>query len=125
MADKPQILPPTLRNRKRYLAFRIISENKVNYNDLSNTIWHSILNFLGEFGSSEADAWIIKESYKEDEQIGLIKCSHISVEKVRAALALVQRIGDTRVIIQILGISGTIKAAKKKFFGQRDLTNYT
>ncbi len=125
MTDKPQILPPTLRDRKRYLAFKIISENKVNYYDLSNTMWHSILNFLGEFGSSESDPWIIKDSYKEDEQIGLIKCSHVSVEKVRAALALVQRIGDTRVIIQVLGISGTIKAAKKKFFGQRDLSNYT
>ncbi len=125
MAERPRILPPTLRERKRYLAFKVISEDKMNYADLSNTIWHSILNFLGEFGTSEADIWVLKDNYDEKEQTGLIKCDHLAVEKVRAALALVQRIGDIRVIIRVLGISGTIRAAKKKFFGEKDLTNYT
>jgi len=125
LAERPRILPPTLRERKRYLAFKVISEDKMNYADLSNTIWHSILNFLGEFGTSEADIWVLKDNYDEKEQTGLIKCDHLAVEKVRAALALVQRIGDIRVIIRVLGISGTIRAAKKKFFGEKDLTNYT
>ena len=125
MTDKPQILPPTLRERKRYLAFKVISEQKLNYNDLSIAIWHAVLNFMGEFGTGEADIWIIKDSYKDDEQTGIVKCDHLAVDKVRAALALVQRIGDTRVVIRVLGISGTINATKKKFFGEKDLANYT
>jgi ribonuclease P/MRP protein subunit POP5 len=69
--------------------------------------------------------WIIKDSYDEEKQIGLIRCSHTSVEEVRSAVSLIQRIGDIKVVVKVLGISGTIKGARKKFLGIRDLSYYT
>lgn len=122
---RPNILPPTMRDKRRYIAFAIISENKINFNDLSNTIWHCILNYLGELGASKTGAWLIKDSFDEKKQIGLIKCSHDSVEEIRASLALIDRIGDSKVVINVLGISGTIKGARKKFLGIQDLSYYT
>jgi len=122
---RPAPLPPSIRGRRRYIAYQVIPEEKIPFSDLVNTIWHSLLNFLGEFGTSEADLWIVKDSFDETRQIGLIRCSHTSVEHVRSALALVQRIGDTRVVIKVLGVSGTMKAAKTKFFGEKTLTEFT
>lgn len=55
----------------------------------------------------------------------MIRCSHLAVENVRASLALINRIGDVRVIIKVLGVSGTIKAARRKFFGEKTLEDYT
>ncbi len=125
MDKKPKPLPPSLRGRRRYIAYKIISEEKILFSDLVNTIWHSILNCLGELGASESEVWIAKDTYDEKKQVGIIRCSHKNVEKVRTALALIQRIGDIRVVVKVLGVSGTMKAAKVKFFGETKLTEFT
>jgi len=124
MPDKPKPMPANLRGRGRYIAFKVISENKVNFDDVKTSIWHSILNFLGEYGSSKASTWISKTAYDDNKQIGLIRCSHDFVEEIRAALSLVERIGDTRVVIKVLGVSGTMKAARMKFLGETTLTSF-
>ncbi|MBR9682096.1 MAG: ribonuclease P protein component 2 [Candidatus Aenigmarchaeota archaeon] len=120
----PKILPPTLRDRKRYLAYQVVSDKKLEFSEINNVIWYSVMNFMGERGAAEADVWVIRNTYEDERKIGLIKCSHTSVEDVRTALALVQKMGENRLIIRVLGISGTMKAAKKKFFGEKDLTDY-
>jgi ribonuclease P/MRP protein subunit POP5 len=122
---RPKPMPPSLRGRRRYIAYHVTSEEKILLQDLINSIWHSILNFLGEQGSSKADIWIAKNTYDDKRQMGLIRCSHLTVEHIRAALALIERIGDTRVVVKVLGVSGTIKAAKMKFFGETRLTEFT
>lgn len=123
--DRPKHLPPTLRTRKRYVAFQVLSQDKIPMNDVLNSIWHSLLNFLGEYGVGKAGIWIGKSNYDEEKQLGVIRCNHIYVEHIRTALALVERIGDSRAIVKVLGVSGTIKAAKKKFFGEVDLYSFT
>jgi ribonuclease P/MRP protein subunit POP5 len=122
---RPKILPSSMRDRERYLAFDVISEQNILMQDLINTIWHSILNFLGEAETSRARLKIIKDSYDEKNQMGILRCSHESVENVRASLALIQRIGDIRVVVRILGVSGSIKATKMKFFGDSSLADFT
>ena len=122
---KPKPLPSSLRGRRRYIAYQVLSEDKFIFQDLTNSIWHSLLNLLGELGSAQADIWIVKDTYDEAKQIGIIRCSHDNVEKVRAALALIERIGDVRVVVKVLGISGSIKATKMKFFGETKLTEFT
>jgi len=122
---KPKPLPPSLRGKRRYVAFQVFSEGKFILQDLNNSIWHSLLNLLGELGASQADIWIARDIYDEAKQIGIIRCSHNNVEQVRTALALVERIGDIRVVIKVLGISGSIKATKMKFFGETRLTEFT
>jgi ribonuclease P/MRP protein subunit POP5 len=127
MADqkKPKPIPASLRPTRRYIAYQVISEEKIPYADLANAIWHAILNFLGEFGVSEAEIWLVKNLYDEKKQAGIIRCSHRYLERIRAALSLVQRIGDTRVVIKVLGVSGTIKATQMKYFSETSLTEFT
>src|SRR3990172_235861 len=118
---RPKSLPSSLRGRKMFIAYQVISEEKVLLEDLINTIWHTTLNFLGEQGTSKTDMWIAKDTFDEKNQMGLIRCSHDSVEEVRTSLALIERIGDVRVVFKVLGISGTMSAAKMKFFGETRL----
>jgi ribonuclease P/MRP protein subunit POP5 len=122
---RPKILPPSLRSRRRYIAYQVISQEKFLFQDLTNAIWHSILNLLGELGASHLDLWIVKDTYDEKKQIGILRCSHDNVEQLRAALALIERIGDVRVIVKVLGVSGSIKATKMKFFEETRLTEFT
>ncbi|HLC51546.1 MAG TPA: Rpp14/Pop5 family protein [archaeon] len=114
--DRPKTLPPTLRDRKRYIVFQAFSESKISYEDLSTAVWHSCLNFLGEHGVGDANMNLIKDTFDPDKQTCVLRCSHTSVDGVRTALALIRRIGDSRVVIKVNGISGTIRGAKTKFF---------
>lgn len=58
-------MSPTLRTRRRYLGFQLIAERKVLFTDLTNAIWQSALNFLGELGTAQAEVGIVKDSYNE------------------------------------------------------------
>lgn len=117
-------LPPTLRENKRYLAFEIISEEKIDFPDVVNAFWHSLLNMVGEVGASCANIWFVRDSWDPEKQRGLVRCDNKFVEYVRAALALIDRIGDKRIIPYTLGVSGTMKAARRKFFGERTLEDF-
>lgn len=118
-------MPPSLRIGKRYIIFEVISENHVEYGELANAIWTSMLNFLGELETSESRIWIIKNLYDAKNQKGVIRCKHDRVEYVRAALTLIQMIGEVKAIIRILGVTGTIKSAKNKYLGFRNLRDFS
>src|SRR3989338_8544790 len=123
--DAPKILPPSLRSQKRYIVFEAISEQPMVYGDIVSAVWGSMLSFLGELGSSSAKVWFIHNIYDDKTQRGVIKCSHDSVEHVRAALSLIQIVGEAKCIVKILGVTGTIKSAKAKYLPQSDLKRFT
>ncbi|MFP4115963.1 MAG: Rpp14/Pop5 family protein [Candidatus Aenigmatarchaeota archaeon] len=122
--SKPETLPSSLREKKRYIAFEIIGEEKIGFGELINAIWSCMLELFGEANVGDINFWLVKDSWDKENQRGLIKCNHNHVSKVRLALALVERIGDLKVSIRTMGVSGTMKSARKKFFGEKDLTSF-
>lgn len=117
--DRPEMLPSSLRKKKRYLAFEVIGEKKVKFKQMVNAVWHTMLNLYGEVNTSSIDLWLIKDLWREETQRGVIKCSHHHVNEVRLALALLDRIGDDEVLIKTLGVTGTMKSARKKFLEKK------
>jgi len=111
---KPKILPPTLRVRRRYIKFKILSDDSIAYSDLEHAIWDAMFDFFGEDGVAKMDMWLIKNLYDEGQQTGVIRCNNKSVQDVIAGLGLLTRLGDVRIVVKILRISGTIKGLKRK-----------
>ncbi len=111
--NKMKLLLPSLRERKRYVSFQIISESPIEYSDLEAGIWNTILDFLGEYGVSKTSLWLMKDNWSRDKQTGIISCNHKSVKDILATLGLIDRLGDDRITFKILKISGTIKGAKR------------
>jgi ribonuclease P/MRP protein subunit POP5 len=103
---------PSLKEPKRYILFKVISQEPITYSNLEASIWNTALEFLGEEGVSKTSMWLIKNLYKEKEQVGVIRCNAKAADAVIASLGLIQRLGDIRVILKILKISGTIKGLK-------------
>ncbi len=120
----PKLLPPTLRPTNRYIAFEIISEQPIQYNEFITAVWTSSFNFLGELGSSDTKVWFVHNLYDEKTQKGLLKCTHDAVEKVRVILSLIQMVGETRSIVKIMGVTGTIKSARTKYLSIKDLRSF-
>ncbi|MBU5537109.1 MAG: Rpp14/Pop5 family protein [Candidatus Aenigmatarchaeota archaeon] len=107
--EKLKVLSPTLREKDRYIAFKIISEEPIAYSDLESSIWQILSDFYGELGVSQMNLWLLKNLYNADKQIAVLRCNNKSVYRVIAGLGLISRLGDSRVIFKILKISGTIK----------------
>ncbi|MEM5853991.1 MAG: Rpp14/Pop5 family protein [Candidatus Aenigmatarchaeota archaeon] len=106
---KLKTLLPSLREKERYVKFKVISEAPISYSDLEAAILNCLMDFYGELGFSNLSFWLIKNLWNEKEQIGVIKCNNKVVQKVLAGLALIQKIGKSRVIFKVLKVSGTIK----------------
>lgn len=122
--ENPKFLPPTLKERERYIVFEIISDEAVEYRDFSKSVWFSALSLLGELGVAESQVRIIKNLYDSKTQRGVIRCRHDRTEHVRSSLALIKKIGNANAIIKVLGITGTIKSAKNKYLGYTDLKSF-
>jgi ribonuclease P/MRP protein subunit POP5 len=100
---------PTLRERDRYVYFKIISEEPVGYPDVEAAIWNTLLDFYGELGMSQTSMWLVRNLWNPQEQSGVIKCNNLSVPQVVAGLGFISRLGEIRVVFKILNVSGTIK----------------
>ena len=107
--EKLKTLSPSLREKGRYISFKLISEEPITYSDLESAIWSQLLEFYGELGVSQMSVRIVKNLYDAEEQSGVIKCNNKSVPKVIAGLGLITRLGESRVIFKVLKVSGTIK----------------
>lgn len=110
--DKLKMLSPTLRERHRYIFFKIISEDQIVYSDLEQAIWSATLEFYGEVGASKLSLWLMKNLYDEKMQSGVIRCNNKSVDKIIAVMGLISRLGDARIIFKILKVSGTLRGLK-------------
>lgn len=111
---KLKINMPTLREKERYIAFEVVSEEQIAFSDLEAAVWNTAQDFFGELGTSRISLWIIKNLYDEQKQMGVIRCNNFSVDKVLTTLGLITRLGDVRIIFKILSVSGTIKGLNLK-----------
>ncbi len=97
-----------MRPRRRYLAVRIHTSNKLpSETEFRNAIWKQLQELYGELGVSRIGFWLI--SYQPKDKSSIIRCEHTQVRPLRAALATITEINSKPLLLQVLGISGTIR----------------
>jgi ribonuclease P/MRP protein subunit POP5 len=104
-------LLPSLRAKKRYLAFELISEVPVSRSDLVREIMSSASFLLGDITASKCEIKVLGF----DDCKGIIQCSHTRVKETRASMAALTRINGRRATLHVLGTSGTVKRVTEKF----------
>lgn len=100
---------PSLKEKKRYIAFEVISNDKVDQEESYKAIKTKSKEFLGSLGLSKA-GFLPLNIWKNNK--GIIKVAHKEVDNIKAALALTKNINSKEVIIRSLGISGVLNKAK-------------
>jgi RNase P/RNase MRP subunit POP5 len=106
--------PPSMRESKRYIIFRLHSSEPVPFQDMKSAVWNSVLNWLGDNEAPNADMHIVKNLWNGKQQAGFIRCNPKYVDHVKMALALIHQIGDEKVVFQTIRVAGTIKSGKAK-----------
>lgn len=118
-------LPPTLREKQRYLVFEILSKKEFELGDVVSVIWNNSLQTFGEVGVSSFSLWIPGNLYDKARKKGIVKCNHNSVEQMRSVLATIKEIEGDPVCFRVIGVTGTIKSAKAKFMGMKTLADFS
>lgn len=104
---------PSLRERKRYLVFEVISKGKVSFNDLSKSLIKVVHSFLGELESAKANIKLLPDKWDREKQEGIIRINRKYVNHVKAALCLITKIKNRKVIIRSIWVSGILKKTAK------------
>ena len=117
---------PSQKENWRYIAFELISNANFTDKDIVRAITGANLRLYGEVGTSVENLWLIE--YDAQNKRGIVRCSHKAQQKVIAALTIItkinaltsissQKLGDGQdAVFNVLGVSGTIKKTKEKYF---------
>lgn len=107
-------LLPSLKQKKRYLAGEIISEETFTCSEVETAVQQALLDFLGQLGVANSAPLFLKELFLPDQKRFVLKVNRQYVNETKSALALIKKIKNKEVIIKSLITSGTIKTIKKK-----------
>ena len=98
--------------RKRYLALKVVSEQAVTERAVMNAIWKAILQLFGEYGASQTDLSLVEADPQRN--YAVLRCSHKSLERTRASIASITEINGKPAVVYVVGVSGTLRALRKK-----------
>lgn len=113
------MLPPHIRNKKRYLSFEVQSEKPLNRDEVISLIWGAAGGLYGSCGVSSFDLWVVKvwkcNSSEHSVIKGILRCNREEVTSIRSFFPFINHFKGKRVVFHTLGVSGTIKSARRKF----------
>lgn len=115
MEDRTKTLPSSYREKKRYIVFEVISENKIEFEELIKAVFNYTINLIGILGVAKTNFRFMHDLYDEKEQIFVLRCLPRDVELIRLSMALITEINEKKVCIRSLGVTGTIKSARRKY----------
>ena len=114
---KAKIKPllPSLRERKRYLAYEVISRSKF-YDAIhvNKAILDAANQFLGNFGMAKAGILPI-DKWDSNSQRGIMRVNNKHVDNLKASLIFVKNIDGKDVIVRSIGASGILRKAQQRY----------
>jgi ribonuclease P/MRP protein subunit POP5 len=105
-----KIIPPTSRERKRYLLVKVEADGSVSRTDLENTIVNSGLQFLGELGVGKSGMQVLGETFNGKSVI--VRTGNKYVDETKTAISLIKSIGEKKARLSVVRVSGAIKNLK-------------
>ena len=119
MKTKIKPLLPSLREKKRYLAYEVISKSK--FNDaihVNKAILNAANELLGILGMAKAGIIPLNDKWNENTQRGILRVNNKHVNGLKASLIFVKNIDGKEVIVKSVGASGILKKAQQRYLNQ-------
>ena len=108
-------LQPSLREKKRYLALKVISEANIGqFKPVEVAILKESLSFLGVSGCADAGIMPMADRWNQEDQTAIIRVNNKFVDKVKTALAFVREIDGQEAMIACTKVSGILKKTQLK-----------
>ena len=111
--QKLKPLIPTLRDKRRYVVFKVTTKFKPTFKQVSESINDSLKELIGTLGCAGAGIKILNEKWDLKNKIGIIMVNNKYVNELKMALAMINKINNKTANIQSLGVSGILKKTKR------------
>ena len=85
---------PTLKEKKRYVVFEIISNETFDGTAIKKFIYDECLKFLGELGISRAGLMSVEDQFKDNK--GILRVNNKYVDEIKLALSLIKSINNKK-----------------------------
>ena len=105
-------LPSSWRIKKRYILFQLVGEKPVDSRSIHSVIDLCLLDAFGSVGSGAFHVALIR--FDAFTQQGILRCRREALADVRTALLFLQMAKGAPARLEVLAISGTIRALLKK-----------
>jgi len=104
---------PSLREKKRYIAFEVHTEGRLGLEQTKHGIEQTMKSFLGELGMARAGVLFLND-WKNNR--GILKVNTKYVDDVKASMALVQEIAQHKAIVRSVAVSGALEKIRSAYF---------
>ncbi len=111
MRQKP--LLPSLREKKRYLVYEVLSDQDFGAHDVSGSIRDNFAELFGEKGLADAGLIFPKGKFNKDTGRGIVRVSHTSLDELRASFVFISGIKGKSAIVRSVIASGMIGKAEE------------
>jgi len=109
--EKIKPLLPSLREKKRYVAFEIVSEKQFSFKQASEAVLDAALKYSGVKGLADMGLIILKEKFKKNK--GVMRVCTKYTNSLKASFCLAKNIDKEPMILKSLGVSGVLKKMDK------------
>ena len=96
------------RVKRRYLALRLERETLPTEREFIDGVWAAVTRLYGEVGASQSGLSLIDVDVER--KVATIRVSLSALNMVRASLATITSIAGKEASVQVLSVSGTLKA---------------
>ncbi|HIP17351.1 MAG TPA: ribonuclease P [Methanothermococcus okinawensis] len=107
-------LPPTLREKKRYISFKILYHKELSESEVVFVVRSAVINYYGVWGCSKSNPWLISYNHPK----GLLRIHRNELDFVKSALIMFNEYRNHPINIIVLGVSGSIKKSREKFLNE-------
>ena len=111
---KIKTLLPTLKENKRYFLYQVETEGNLKVS--TKMIETELRNFIGDLGLAKAGLKFIEMRNNK----GILQVNNTYMHEVRAGLALINKIGNNKINIRTLKVSGVLNKIKNAFKEEED-----
>jgi RNase P/RNase MRP subunit POP5 len=113
-------LQPTLRERKRYIVFRVHSDTPLtDAKEVMKAILNQAIQYMGVQGFARSGINFLTKYYSTHTQLGVIRVSNTEVNALKQAFARTKCIehNDEKVpvLVHTVGVSGILKKARERY----------
>ena len=116
---KKKIKPvmPSLREKKRYIAFSAITENQIDFKKAKEDIMKACNDLHGTLGTAKIGPLFLENKWDSSSKTGIVKVGHKHVDAMKSVFAIS---GSNQVIYKSLGVSGILKKVESKFIKNKE-----
>lgn len=104
-------LLPSLKERKRYIVFEVITPSDIGEEEVYDAIKHALHGYVGDLGMARAGLQFVKWSKNK----GIARVNHTSADMLKASFTFIYSINGKKAVVRSLGTSGILIKAQKKY----------